>query len=254
MLPAEPLFWLFAAIAVTCTGLAKGGFSGIGMAATPFLALVVPPLQAAAIMLPILILQDAISVWAFRREWDRWNLKVLLIGAIAGICVAWVLAAYVSDALVKLLIGIITFVFVLNQWLGLVRRAADSIRPSAASGVFWGVLSGFTSTLAHAGAPPMNVHLLPQQLPKMVFLGTVTIYFAAVNSIKVVPFFFLGEFTPRVLAISLVLMPLAIGANLAGIWVVKRIPEHLFYRIAYILMFLVSLELMRSGAAAIFLR
>jgi uncharacterized membrane protein YfcA len=254
MLPAEPLFWLFAAIAVICTGLAKGGFSGIGMAATPFLALVVPPLQAAAIMLPILILQDAISVWAFRREWDRWNLKVLLIGAIAGICVAWVLAAYVSDALVKLLIGIITFVFVLNQWLGLVRRAADSIRPSAASGVFWGVLSGFTSTLAHAGAPPMKVHLLPQQLPKMVFLGTVTIYFAAVNSIKVVPFFFLGEFTPRVLAISLVLMPLAIGANLAGIWVVKRIPEHLFYRIAYILKFLVSLELMRSGAAAIFLR
>jgi uncharacterized membrane protein YfcA len=254
MLPAEPLFWLFAAIAVTCTGLAKGGFAGIGMAATPFLALVVAPLEAAAIMLPILIMQDAISLWAFRREWDRWNLKVLLAGAVIGIGIAWALAAYVSDAMVKLMIGVITFVFVLNQWLGLARRAADTIRPGAASGVFWGMLSGFTSTFAHAGAPPMNVHLLPQQLPKMTYVGTVTVYFAAVNAIKVPPFFFLGEFTPRVLAISLVLMPLAIAANLAGIWIVKRIPEQLFYRIAYILMFIVSLELMRAGIAGVFFR
>jgi uncharacterized membrane protein YfcA len=254
MLPAEPIFWLAAAIAVTCTGLAKGGFSGIGMAATPFLALVVPPLQAAAIMLPILLMQDAISLWAFRREWDSWNLKVLLAGAVAGICIAWALAAYVSDAWVKLLIGVITFVFVLNRWLGLAGKAAEAIRPSAMSGMFWGVLSGFTSTLAHAGAPPMNVHLLPQKLPKMVFIGTVTIYFAAVNAIKVVPFFFLGEFTQSALLISLALMPLAIATNLAGIWVVKRIPEELFYKIAYVLMFLIALELIRQGVSAIFWR
>jgi len=252
MFPADLAFWLVAAVAVICTGLAKGGFSGIGMAATPFLALVVPPLQAAAIMLPILIMQDAISVWAFRKEWDRWNLQVLLIGAIIGICIGWALAAYVPDALVKLMIGVITFVFVLNQWLGLVKRAADSFKPSAASGVFWGTISGFTSMLAHAGAPPMNVHLLPQQLPKMVYIGTVTIYFAFVNAIKVVPFALLGEFTQSTLLIALMLMPLAIVANLCGIWIAKRIPEALFYRIAYILMFLVSLELIRSGLAKLF--
>ena len=254
MLPSDPVFWLVAAIAVTCTGLAKGGFSGIGMAATPFLALVVPPLQAAAIMLPILLMQDVISLWAFRREWDRWNLIVLLTGAIIGIGVAWALAAYVSDALVKLMIGVITFVFVLNQWFGLVRKAADTFRPSAASGVFWGSLSGFTSMLAHAGAPPMNVHLLPQKLPKMTYVGTVTIYFAAVNSIKVPPFFFLGEFTHSILLTSFMLFPLAIAANLAGIWIVKRIPEELFYRIAYILMFLVSLVLIWQGTSAVLSR
>jgi uncharacterized membrane protein YfcA len=254
MLPSDPVFWIFAALAVTCTGLAKGGFSGIGMAATPFLALVVPPLHAAAIMLPILLMQDAVSLWAFRKEWDSWNLKVLLIGALTGIAVAWALAAYVSDAWVKLLIGVITFVFVLNQWLGLARKAAETIRPSAASGVLWGVLSGFTSTLAHAGGPPMSVHLLPQKLPKMVFIGTVTIFFAVVNAVKVVPFFFLGEFTRPALMTALVLMPLAIATNLIGIWVVKRIPEELFYRIAYFLMFLVSLGLIWQGVSAIFWR
>lgn len=254
MLPADPVFWLVAAVAVTCFGFAKGGFAGIGMAATPILALAVPPLEAAAILLPILLLQDAISLWAFRREWDSWNLKVLLPGAVVGIGAAWALAAVVSDAWVKLIIGMIACVFVLNQWFGLVRKAADAIRPSAASGLFWGALSGFTSTLAHAGSPPMNIHVLPQRLPKMVFIGTFTIYFAAVNAIKVVPFFFLGEFTPRVLAISLALMPLAIATNLAGILLARRVPEELFYRIAYVLMFLVSLELIRQGAAAILWR
>lgn len=250
MLPADPVFWFFAAAAVTCFGFAKGGFGGIGMAGTPILALVVPPLEAAAILLPILLMQDAISLWAFRREWDAWNLKVLLPGAVAGIGIAWALAAYVSDAWVKLLVGVIAFMFVMNQWFGLAAKAAKATRPSAASGILWGAASGFTSTLAHAGSPPMNIHVLPQKLPKMVFIGTFTIFFAAVNAIKVVPFFFLGEFTDRVLVIALVLMPLAIFTNLAGIRLARRVPEELFYRIAYFLMFLVSLALIWQGASA----
>jgi uncharacterized membrane protein YfcA len=224
------------------------------MAATPFLALVVPPLQAAAILLPILLLQDAISLWAFRKDWDSWNLKVLLPGAVAGIGAAWVLAAYVSDAWVKLLIGVIACVFVLNQWFGLAAKAAEGTKPGTFSGLFWGAMSGFTSTLAHAGSPPMNIHVLPQRLPKMVFIGTFTIFFAVVNAIKVVPFFFLGQFTQSALLIALALMPLAIASNLAGIRFIKRVPEALFYRIAYVLMFLVSLELIRSGASAILFR
>ena len=56
----DPLFWLLAVPAVIALGLAKGGFAGVGMLATPLLALIVPPLQAAAILLPILLLQDVI--------------------------------------------------------------------------------------------------------------------------------------------------------------------------------------------------
>ena len=254
MLPTDPIFWLAAAISVTCFGFAKGGFGGVGMAATPIFALVIPPLEAAAILLPILLMQDVISLYAFRKEWDSWNLKVLLPGAVAGIGLAWALAAVVSDVWVKLIVGVIAFVFVMNQWFGLAKKAAASTRPSAFSGVFWGAASGFTSTLAHAGSPPMSIHVLPQQLPKMVFLGTFTIFFAAVNAIKVVPFAFLGEFTNRVLLISLALMPLAIVSNVAGILLARRVPEELFYRIAYFLMFLVSLALIWQGASAILSR
>src|SRR5688572_11445062 len=103
----DPIFLVTALVAVTFLGLSKGGFAGVGMAATPLLALVLPPLQAAAILLPILLVQDVISVWVYRREWSAWNLKVLLPGAVIGVVVAWALAAYVSDAAVRISIGLI---------------------------------------------------------------------------------------------------------------------------------------------------
>jgi uncharacterized membrane protein YfcA len=66
----DPLFWLLAVLAVTALGLSKGGFSGVGMIAAPLLSLVLPPLQAAAIMIPIMIVQDTISVWVYRHDWS----------------------------------------------------------------------------------------------------------------------------------------------------------------------------------------
>src|ERR1700689_4283728 len=80
----DPLFYLLAIPAVTLLGLSKGGFAGLGMVSTPMLALIIPPLQAAAILLPLLIVQDAISVWTYRRAWSAWNLKVLMPGAAFG--------------------------------------------------------------------------------------------------------------------------------------------------------------------------
>src|SRR5215207_4221127 len=94
----DPLFYLLAIPAVLMLGLAKGGFAGVGMISTPLLALVLPPLQAAAILLP----QDLISVWVYRHEWSAWNLKVLIAGAVIGVGVAWLLAAHVTDAHVRL--------------------------------------------------------------------------------------------------------------------------------------------------------
>src|SRR4051812_22268055 len=93
---ADPLFYLVAVPAVMFLGLSKGGFSGIGMVSTPMLALILPPLEAAAILLPIILIQDATSVWVYRRVWDPWNLKVMIPGCVLGIGAAWVFAAYMS--------------------------------------------------------------------------------------------------------------------------------------------------------------
>ncbi len=36
-------------------------------------------------------------------------------------------------------------------------------------------------------------------------------------------------------------------ANYAGIWLVRRTPTELFFRIVYVLMFLIAIELIRSS-------
>jgi uncharacterized membrane protein YfcA len=246
---ADPVFYAAAVVGVIFLGLAKGGFSGAGMIATPLIALTVPPVQAAAIVLPILLVQDVISVWAYRRDWDAWNLKVLLPGAALGIGAGWALAAYVPESYVRLALGLIACAFVLNVWFGAERKIAT--RPSAGSGVFWGALSGFTSMISHAGAPPFQMHVLPQRLDRVTFAATAAIFFAAVNAIKVVPFFLLGQFSADNLATSAVLFPFAILTNLAGIWLVRVTPTEWFYRITYFLVFLIGLELIREGVAGI---
>jgi uncharacterized membrane protein YfcA len=245
---SDPLFVVTAIAAVLLVGLAKGGFSGIGMAATPLLALTMPPLQALAILLPILMMQDAISVWWYRHDWDGWNVKVMLPGAAIGVCLAWALASVVPDGVVRLLIGAIGVVFVLNVWFG---KMPPPRRPSIASGVFWGAGSGFTSTIASAGMPPFSIHILPQRMDKMRLVGTVTMFFAAVNVMRVVPYFSLGQLSRDNLLISAALMPLAIASNFLGFWLVQRIPTGPFYRITYALMFLISAVLLAQGVVGL---
>ena len=245
----DPLFYLLAIPAITILGIGKGGFSGIGMIATPLIALAIPPLQAAAIVQPILIVQDAISAWVYRREYSAWNLKVLLVGGTMGVAAAWFLATRLSDSHVRIMVGVIGVAFVLYTWLA--RVPAEPKKPNAVAGVFWGAMTGITSTLAQAGAPPFQVFMLPQKLDKMTLVGTTLIFFAALNWMKLVAYSALGQFTMETLLTSALLMPLAIATNFFGIWLVRRVRTETFYRIAYALMFLISLELIRSGVVGI---
>jgi uncharacterized protein len=245
----DPLFYLVAVPAVTLLGFSKGGFAGLGMIATPLVALVVPPLQGAAILLPILICQDAISVWIYRRHWDAWNLKVLVPGSVLGIGTAGLFASHVSNAVIELSVGAIGLCFVLYMWLRpyIWRASVKGYRPNAVMGVLCGLLAGFMSTLIQVGTPPYQIHVLPQRLDKMTLVGTTVMFFAFMNLMKIVPYFALGQFSPRSLATSLALLPLAVGTNFLGVWLVRKTPTEQFYRIAYLLMLLISLALLWQG-------
>lgn len=151
------------------------------------MALYLPPLEAAALILPVLIVQDLISLYVYRREWDPTNLKIMLPGALLGMGLAWMLAAYISDDAVRIAIGIIGIAFVANTWLQ--RANIEPRRMGATGGVFWGAVSGFTSFLSQAGGPPFQVYILPQRLPKLVLVGTTTIFFTIVNALKIGPYF-----------------------------------------------------------------
>jgi uncharacterized membrane protein YfcA len=218
----------------------------------PLMALVMPPIEAAAIMLPILMAQDVISVITYRRSFNRRILFVLLAGGFCGIALGAALAAHVSNALIEFIVGLIASTFVLYTWA---RRKhpvlGASQKPGLVSGLFWGTCAGFTSFIANAGAPPFQVYVLPQRLPPQTYAGTGTMFFATVNLVKFVAFGFLGQVSLRHLELSAVLLPPAIASTFFGIWLVRRVESDRFYAIAYGLTLVVGLYLVWIGGRAL---
>jgi uncharacterized protein len=243
----DPTFYLVAIPAVIALGLSKGGFSGLGTLAAPLMALVVSPVQTVGILTPILVTQDVVTVWSYWRTWDTRILRIMIPGQIAGVGLAWLIAAYVPDALIRLVVGAIAVAFALSQWFGLAARVA-SPHPSVIAGRLWGAAAGFTSFIANTGGPPFQIYVLPQKLDKTTFVGTYSLFFASGNALKVLPYFLLGQLNATNVSTSLVLLPLAVVANLAGVWLVRRTPAEAFYRIIYILIFLIGVQLIYAGA------
>jgi uncharacterized membrane protein YfcA len=252
----DPLFYAVAIPAVILLGLAKGGFAGIGVVAVPMMALAISPVLAAAITLPILLAQDVVSVWSFRKTWDRGLLVLMLPAAAVGVFVGWLLAARVSVAAVELSIGVISIAFSLQRlWAERAVKAAEAVeagpgRPlmGLGLGVLCGAIAGFTSQVAHAGGPPFQIYVLPRRLPRDVFIGTSAIFFATVNWMKVPAYVALGQFTPQVLTTAAVLLPLALASTWAGVWLVRRVPAEGFYRVIYVLLIAVGAKLAWDGA------
>jgi len=245
----DPYFYLAAIPAVIVLGLAKGGFAGIGILGVPLMALVISPVQAAAILLPILLVQDVVSVWVFRRERDDRVLKQMLPGAALGIGAGYALAALVSVSVVELAVGVITLVFAVQRMRAGAAALATVSTPWR--GITMGAASGFTSQIAHAGGPPFQMYVVPLKLERDRFIGTSAIFFAAVNWMKVPAYWALGQFSAVNMQTALVLMPVAIAATWIGVLLVKKVDAVNFYRIIHLLMLAVGTKLVWDGLAAI---
>lgn len=247
----DPFFYVLAIPALLIVGIAKGGLGGgIGIIGVPLMALAIGPVQAAAIMLPILLVMDAFAVRQWWGRWDLANLRVIVPGAIAGIVIGAFTFRYLSEDHIRVLIGVIAVGFVGNHFAGLLagRRqppAGRAARPVAGS--LWGAVSGFTSFGVHAGGPPINVYLLRQGLDKSAFQATCVIFFMIVNWVKVVPYAWLGQFQIDNLTTALVLAPLAPLGIWLGAWLHVRIDETWFFRIVYGSLLIVGVRLIALG-------
>lgn len=250
----DPLFYAAAVPAVLLIGLAKGGFGGsIALLGIPLMSLVVSPIKAAAIMLPILISMDMVGLWSYRRLYDSRILRIMLPGGLAGILAGYLTAAWVTADHVKLIVGLVALAFSLNYWWQKLARDPNAAPAghNRASGFFWGAVSGFTSFVCHAGGPPYQMYTLPLKIDKRLFAGTAIVFFAVVNAVKLVPYFWLGQFTGQNLATSAVLLPLAPFATLTGVWAVKKVSQEGFYGVMYTAVSIVSLKLIWDGLTAI---
>lgn len=245
--PYPPLFWPTAVFAILIIGISKAGLGGgIGAIATPLLALFIPVADAAALLLTILIVADLLSMQHYRQQFDRESLWVLLPSGLVGIVLGSLFFNYFrgNEQLLKIGIGVIALLFVLFQLSrALILRSLTGKRPSTPVGLLLGTVAGFTSTLAHVGGPPATIYLLPQKLPRHLFVGTTVVFFMVVNIVKLIPYAFLGLLRVGNIGATLLLLPLTFVGVRLGAWLNGRLNENLFNAIVYTLLTLTSLEL-----------
>jgi uncharacterized membrane protein YfcA len=245
---SDPATLLLAALAIVILGLAKGGFAGLGALATPLMALALPPVTAAAILLPVLLVQDVVSVWSYRHSWSGWVIGWMLPGALVGVVLASVFAASVPEAGVLMVLGAITLLFGLYRlWAERGGRIVAASNSPGWVGSLFGVACGFTSQIAHAGGPPFQMWVTPRKLPHETFVGTSSITFAAINWMKVPSYMALGSFNREVLTAAALLTPLAILSTFAGVWLVRRLDSARFYTLVYLLMIALGARLVWQG-------
>lgn len=237
---------VLASLAAVLIGMSKGGLPLVGMLSVPVLSLVMSPVKAAVLLLPLFVISDAVGVWLYRKQFSLVNLKILIPAGIAGVLFGWLTAAMISEQTIKLLIGLVGVIFCLQTWF---KRGHDQAPMSASwpKGLFWGGAAGFTSFIAHAGGPPFQIFVLPQKLPKAEFAGTATILFAIINVAKIGPYQNLSPYSEEDFWKIAVLVPFALLGTFLGAYLTKRIADAWFFKLVQVGLFLLSIKLIHDA-------
>jgi len=241
-------FYLAALPALVIVGVSKGGFGGgLGAIAVPAMALVVSPMVALGVLLPVLCVMDLFGTWAYRRQWDRKLVTLLVVGGVIGTVLGALLLRHLSQDHIKILVGVIAVFFSLQYFLSRKTTGPVDREPTRRAGIFWGAVSGFTSFTANAGGPAVNAWLLPLKLDKTVYQATTVVFFILINYLKIVPFWMLGLFSVETFTTSLICLPFALAGLWLGIKLHDRVPVDLFYRVCFVFLLLTGIKLLFDG-------
>ena len=236
-------------LATLLVGVAKAGFGGgVGVVATPLVALAMPVPEAAALMLPILIGTDVFTVGQYRRNLSRPDLVLLLPAAVVGVVVGALAFDLFTDheRALEMAVGLLALSFVGWRLLAprLLPRIQGAVAPSPLWGAVLGAIGGFGSTLAHAGGPPITIYLLPRRLERHRFVGTIAWFFFVLNLVKLIPYGILGLLSLQRLSLALAMLPLAWLGTWLGVRLLGAIDERLFTRLVTLLLTLTGLQLL----------
>ena len=228
----DSYFYAVAIPAVLLLGISKSGFgAGLGSLAVPIMALAVAVPQAAAILMPVLLVMDLLGMAAFRKDFDLVLMKFLLPFGLVGIVIGALLFKLLDAHLVSGIVGVFTLAFLAQRLV--FPPKADSPPPPRWLGALLTTTSGFTSFIAHAGGPPISAYVIPLRLSPVKFASTMAFFFFVINLAKWVPYAWLGLLDSRNMTTSLVLLPIAPIGVWMGVRLARRVNQVLFYRLLY---------------------
>ena len=239
------LFYFYAAMGVILFGISKGGFAGpIAILSIPIMALVMSPITAAAILLPVLLVMDIVAMYIYWNKWDLKNIKIILPSAMIGIFIGILTFSFTSEDTIRIIIGCIAITFII---LSLFQQNKQLVKPTKKKGIFWSIIGGYTSFIIHSGGTPVNFFLLPQKLDKSVYVATMTLAFLIINIVKLVPYYYLDQLVFSNLKVSLILSPLAPISIYLGYYLHKKVNEKTFYFLIYFFLGVGGIKLIFDG-------
>ena len=229
-------------------GISKSGFgAGFGSLAVPLMALAITVPQAAAILMPVLLLMDLLGIAVFRKDFDKALLKFLVPFALVGTVVGALLFKVLDAKVVAGLVGALTLLFLAQRLI--FPPKPDGLPPPRWLDALLSITAGFTSFIAHAGGPPISAYVIPLRLSPIKFTATMAFLFFVINLSKWIPYAWLGLLDMRNMSTSLVLLPLVPIGVWIGVRFARRVSPVLFYRLLYGGMFITGCKLLWDGLA-----
>lgn len=218
-------------VAAFLLGLSKAGLGGgLGPLVTVLVSVFVPPARAIGVLLPLLIVGDVFAVWAHRRSWDRGLIIRLLPSAVVGVAIASFFLGQMSERGLQIFLAVLSIAFVVYR-LAESRIRSFDVRPGAGWGVAAGFTSGVTSTVAHAGGPPVVVYLLASHTPPITYVATTAVFFAIVNWLKVPGYIAAGLIDVPLIVRLAPFALLTFPGALAGRYLVERVSKAIFDKV-----------------------
>jgi uncharacterized membrane protein YfcA len=236
--PADWVFYLVGLPTVFLIAMSKGAFGGgLAILGVPLLSLVMSPIDAAIVVAPLVSFMDVFAIGSFGpRTWSKRDLGWIMPALVVGIGIGYFFFTRVNPHVVAICIALVTLIFT-AYWFTFGRRVKPSRMPlSPALASLAGVASGFTTFVAHAGGPPVNMYLLKRGLDKTVYTGTNLAIFMLGNAIKLVPYGVLIYDKPWTLLAAAVLAPAAPIGVWAGIYLHRRLEQRRLYFWCYLLL------------------
>ncbi|MEM7719214.1 MAG: sulfite exporter TauE/SafE family protein [Pseudomonadota bacterium] len=233
-------------IAALIIGVAKGGLASAAALAVPFLALFMNPVQAAALVLPVLLVTDLAALWLYRKDYSTRNVLILMPAMLSGIVIATMIVPYTPEPVLLAFTGLVGLWTVWRRWVG--AKPDGTQKAEVVPGLAWGTVAGITTFITHSGAPPTQAYLLPQNLPRLIFAGTMAIVFAIGNFAKIPSYYALGLFEGLDWPLIAGLAAVGILGTFLGRWLVKFLSDKVYMRVIEVLLLMLSSILLVKAA------
>jgi uncharacterized membrane protein YfcA len=243
-------FFIVAVISVLIVGISKSGFgAGLGVLSLPLMASQSSINEALAILLPLLIAIDLVGLQRFIKNADYRILKLVLIPAMLGMLLGYLFFSAITPKILSLSIGIFTLLFLIQN-LVMARLNLKEAKPYPWLGRVMGLVSGFTSFVAHIGGPPITVYMLREKVIPIIYTSTLGVFFAIINFGKLVPYAYLDLLSFNQLSTSILLLPCVPVGVYLGFYLAKRISMKWYYIIVQFFLAVASVKLIADGLLA----